>query len=68
MSEEDREDLIAVDITKEGNLKGTQVAYYRLPETVREFFMLCEKNHNIIGFEYDHDWTLGLILESKEGE
>ena len=59
------DDLISIDITKEGVLKDTKVAYYRLPENVREFFLKCQEKHNIIGFEYDHNWTIGLILEDK---
>ena len=57
-------DLIAIDIGFEGKC-SQKVAYYRLPDNIHLFFMKCQEKHKIIGFEYDHKRTLGLILEPK---
>lgn len=58
-------DLIAIDVDFGGTKKKTKVAYYRLPDDLHLFFMKCQADNKIIGFEYDHKRTLGIILEPK---
>ena len=58
-------DLIAIDVDFGGTKKKTSVAYYRLPDHLHLFFMKCQEQNKIIGFEYDHKRTLGIILEPK---
>jgi hypothetical protein len=57
-------DLVAIDIERPAVSAGN-VAYYRLPDDMHVFFMKCQDKHKIVGFEYDHKRTLGLILEPK---
>jgi hypothetical protein len=41
-------------------------AYYRIDPKFRDFLMLCQEKHGVIGFEYDFkegDLNLGVVLK-----
>lgn len=43
----------AIDITL--NETPGNVAYYRLPDALRDFLLLCQKTHGIVGFTWDSE-------------
>lgn len=55
-------ELVAIDVNK-SKAKSKGVAYYRLPEELKEFFETCQEEHEVIGFSWEPgSWNFGVIL------
>lgn len=63
-----KKEITAVDLDIE-KLDGNPVAYYRIPEDLKEFLTTCNEKHGIVGFEYvDGSFNFGVILKKSEDE
>lgn len=63
--------IVAIDIELPADtpLKSSGTAYYRLDPKIRDFFKLCRKDHEIMGFEWDGEsLNFGVILVHKDAK
>lgn len=60
----------AIDVEAEMPIMSAGIAYYRLPEEVKDFIVKCHDEHGIIGFEWDpeHPRRIGFILKADNQE
>ena len=58
--------MIAIDINM-NKVESDGTAFYRLPKELKEFFDKVQKDHDIIGFDYDPEspWNFGIIIKKK---
>lgn len=63
MVNEPKKEITAVDLDVP-SLEGNPIAYYRIPEDLKDFLAKCNKEHGIVGFEYvDGSFNFGVILK-----
>ncbi len=62
------ETLQTLDINLDTPISSSGTAFYRLPKEMKEFLEKCQKEHRIIGFEWDGSYNFGVILKDNNLE
>jgi hypothetical protein len=58
--------IVAIDIDLPNVTEDGGIAYYRLSKDFKEFLTLCNKEHGIIGFEFeDGSYNFGVITKNE---